>query len=33
MGCSKRMYDSRTEVEPGQKKAVFYATWYKNMIE
>ncbi len=27
------MYDSVTKVEPGQKKAKFYATWYKYKVE
>ena len=33
MGWSSSMYDSITKVEPGQKKAKFYATWYKYKVE
>lgn len=33
MGWSTSMYDSVTKVEPGQKKAKFYATWYKYKVE
>lgn len=33
MGWSSSMYDSIKNVEPGQKKAKFYATWYKYKVE
>lgn len=33
MGWSTWIYDSVTKVEPGQKEAKFYATWYKYKVE
>lgn len=33
MGWSTFMYDSITKIEPDQKKAEFYATWYKYKVE